>query len=146
VPASSGWKHWRDIDDTWTTFCTVRNHLDVFVSWYYYTSKTPKETKYFSWPFEKFLYTFVDEPKWFRDGKMYWERTPLCNRILRYETLQRDLDDLLTVNFLPPTPLEVHNVSKARKGRDYHEFYTEKSIAFMEDRFGEEMELYGYRY
>lgn len=146
IPASSGWQHWQKIDNTWTIFCTVRNHFDVMVSWYFHNTRTPGTSKYFGHPFERFLYEWADNQKWFRDNKMYWERTPLCNNILRYEILQTDFNSLLISCGLPLTQLQQHNVSKNRKKRHYHNFYTKKSIKFMEDKFGVEMGLYNYGY
>lgn len=75
---------------------------------------------------------------------MYWERNPSCNRILRYESLQDDFNDLLVDHDLPKTKLQVHNVSQNRRGRAYHSFYTPKSIEFMNDQFGAEMRLLNY--
>lgn len=143
-PAGSGWEHRDEIDGTWTTFCTVRNHFDTMVSWYFHQTRTPGTSKYFGWPFEKFLYTWAQNPRWFRDGKMYWERWPLCNKVLRYETLQAGFDELLASHEFPQTMLQVHNVGKNREKRAHHAFYSEKSIEFMRDTFGAEMCLLNY--
>jgi hypothetical protein len=143
IPAASGWPQWREIDNTWTIFSTVRNHYDVLVSWYFHNTRAPEASKYFGRPFERFLYEWVDS-EWFRDGQMYWKRASLCDRILRYETLQTDFSALLYSCNLPATKIELHNVSKNRKGRHWQEFYTDKSLQFVAGIFGEEMKLYGY--
>lgn len=144
IPAASGWGQWREIDNTWTVFSTVRHHLDLMVSWYFHNTKKPGVSKYFGWPFERFLYEWSSNPKWFRNHQVYWERAPLCTRILRFETLQADLCNLLTSCGLSCPPLQRHNVSKNRRGRACHEFYSEKSIEFMVSKFGAEMTLYDY--
>lgn len=144
IPEASGWARWREINDSWTVFCTVRNHYDVFVSWYFHQTRTPATSKYFGYPFERFLYEWAANPEWFCDGKMYWKRAPLCNRILRYETLQADFSALLNSCNLPVVKIESHNVSLNRKGRDWQRFYTDKSLQFMEDTFGGEMRKYDY--
>lgn len=145
TPDGSGWSRWKEIDDTWTTFCVVRNHFDVMVSWYFHNTRTPA-LKYFGRSFEQFLYEWALNPEWFRNNQMYWERNPWCNEILRYETLQIDFNNFLISCGLPPTLLQVHNVSKNRRGRQSHEFYSPKSIEFMKDQFGAEMALFNYGY
>lgn len=144
TPEQSGWSRRGEIDNTWTVFCTIRNHFDVLVSWYFHNTKRPGTSKYFGWPFERFLYEWVDHPTWFRNGQMYWERNPLCNVILRYECLQDDFTHLLMQFDLPITKLQVHNVSKNRRRRSYQEFYTSSSIEFIEDKFGVEMRSLNY--
>ncbi len=144
IPAASGWRRWQEIDDTWIVFSTVRNHFDLMVSWFFHNTKTPAASKYFGWPFERFLYEWAHNPKWFRNNQVYWERTPLCNRILRYETLQTDFCDLLTGCGLQDLTLQVANVSKNRRARAHHGFYSKKSIEFMVSKFGAEMSLYNY--
>jgi hypothetical protein len=146
TPDQSGWERRQEIDDTWIIFSTVRNHYDVMVSWYFHNTIRPGASKYFGWPFERFLYEWAHNPQWFRNNQMYGVRNPWCNRILRYETLQTDFNCLLKSLGFPPTLLQVHNVSRNRKKRPYHEFYTDKSVAFMEDRFGAEMRLLNYGY
>ncbi len=144
IPSASGWEQRHDIDKTWIIFSTVRNHYDAMVSWYFHNTRAPEASKYFGHPFERFLYEWATNPEWFCDGQMYWKRVPLCNRILRYETLQADFSALLNSCNLPVVKIELHNVSKNRKGRDWQGFYTEKSIQFMEATFGGEMRKYGY--
>lgn len=146
TPEQSGWDRRNEIDSSWTTFCTIRNHFDVMVSWYFHNTRRPNSSKYFGLSFEHFLYQWADNPKWFKNGLMYWERNPWCNVILRYECLQDDFAHLLMQHDLPLTKLQVHNVSKNRKRRPYHEFYTSHSIAFMKDKFGVEMRLLSYEF
>ncbi len=154
TPPQSCWRHWpvvktqlnnpaKQIEKPWTIFCVVRNHFDVMVSWWYHNTQNAG-AKFFGHSFEQFLYAWVHEPKWFKDGQMYWERNPYCNLVLRHETLQADFDKLLTSHGLPATKLQVHNVSKRRKGKCYSAFYSEKSIKFMYDTFGAEMISLGY--
>ena len=144
TPAGSGWKHRDEIDSTWITFCTVRNHFDVLVSWYFHQTQKPGTSKYFGWSFERFLYEWVLNPRWFQNDQIYWERYPLCNHVLHYETLQLDFDHVLELRDLPPTQLQVHNVSKNRKGRSHTVFYSGKSTAFVAEKFGVEMCSLGY--
>lgn len=143
TPQGSGWSRREEIDDTWTIFCTVRHHYDVMVSWYFHNTRTPA-SKYFGYPFERFLYEWACNPEWFQNNRMYWKHYPLCNKVLRYEFLQADFHQLLIFSGLPLTTLQVHNVSKNRRGRQYQGFYSPKSSAFMEDKFGAEMCLLNY--
>ena len=92
------------------------------------------------------MYNWTFNPRYFRDGKMYWERNPWCNHVLRFERLQPDFDGLLLTHELPMTDLQVHNVSANRKLRPYSEFYSAKSIEFMQEQFGDEMESLQYGY
>lgn len=146
IPACSGWNRRQEIDSSWTIFCTVRNHFDTMVSWYFHQTARPGKSKYFGQPFETFLYEWVHNSRYFRDGQMYWERYPLCNKVLRFESLQYDFDCVLTSHDLPATPLQVHNVSKNRKRRAFQELYSEASVKFMRETFGDEMELLDYAY
>jgi hypothetical protein len=146
TPDRSGWDHRQEIDNTWTIFCAVRNHFDTMVSWYYHQTCRPGKSKYFGKSFEPFLYDWTLNPRYFRGGKMYWERNPWCNRVLRFESLQYDFNELLTSCDLPATVLQVHNVSKNRKKRPPWEFYSEASVKFMEKTFGDEMKFFGYTY
>lgn len=146
IPETSSWRHWPTIDDSWTVFCTVRSHMEVLVSWYLHQTKTPS-APYFGWQFESFFYNWVANPKWFyspapKMGQMYWQRNPLCNVILRHETLQADFDKLLMENHLPATKMQVHNVSKRK--RDYSEYYSTKSLDYLTDYFKVEMTQLGY--
>ena len=146
TPDRSGWDHRQEIDSSWTIFCTVRNHFDTLVSWYFHQTLRPGKSKYFGWPFERFLYEWALNPRYFRDGQMYWERVPLCNRVLRFESLQIDFNELLDSCGLPATLLQIHNVSRNRKRRAYSEFYSEASVKFVEKTFGNELKLLGYTY
>ncbi len=127
----------------WTIYCVIRNHFDVMVSWWFHNTRNAVSA-HFGTSFEQFLYIWAHEGRWFKDGRMYWERNPYCNRILRYETLQRDFDTLLAAHNMPATKIQVHNVSVNRKGRDSTTFYSSKSTQFMYDFFGAEMEELGY--
>ena len=142
VPENSGWRHWPVISkDDWTVFCTVRSHMEVLVSWYLHNTAKPS-APYFGFTFESFLYNWVANPKWFRTrepkrAQMYWERNPLCNVILRYETLQADFDKLLADHDLPATQMQRHNVSKRKK--DHSQYYTPKTLDFLQNHFKVEM-------
>jgi hypothetical protein len=115
--------------------------MEVLVSWYLHQTKHPS-APYFGWPFEAFFYNWLDNPKWFRRpapkmGQMYWERNPLCNVILRYETLQADFDKLLMEHDLPATQMQIHNVSKRKRG--HSEYYSPKSLDYLTEHFKVEM-------
>lgn len=144
TPDRSGWDRRQEIDSSWTIFCTVRNHFDTMVSWYFHQTARPGKSEYFGQPFETFLYAWVHNPRYFREGQMYWERNPWCSHVLRFETLQVDFNDLLTSHNLPTTVLQVHNVSKNRKRRPYQAFYSAASVKFMCGHFGDEMAKFGY--
>ena len=146
TPDRSGWNHRQEIDNTWTIFCTVRNHFDTMVSWYFHQTCRPGKSKYFGKTFECFLYEWAFNLRYFRAGKMYWERNPWCNRVLRFESLQSDFDSLLESCDLPVTDLQVHNVSENRKRRTFQEFYSAASIEFMQEQFGDEMGSLQYGY
>lgn len=146
TPDCSGWDRRQEIDSSWTIFCTVRNHFDTMVSWYFHQTARPGKSKYFGQSFETFLYEWVHNPRYFLDGQMYWGRYPLCNKVIRFEALQADFNYVLTSCGLPATRLQVHNVSKNRKRRPFREFYSESSVKFMEETFGDEMKFFGYTY
>ena len=147
TPETSGWRHWPVISkDDWTVFCTVRSHMEVMVSWYLHQTKTPS-APYFGFTFESFLYTWIETPLWFRSrepkrAQMYWQRNPLCNVVLRHKYLQADFDKLLMEHDLPATQMQIHNVSKRKK--DHSEYYTPKTLDFLQNHFKVEMTELGY--
>jgi hypothetical protein len=145
TPDRSKWDYWREINNDWTIFCTIRNHYDVMVSWFFHNIRKPG-LHFYGQSFETFLYEYVKWQNWFRDGKMYWERNPWCNKILRYEALQKDFDQLLIAHNFPIIKLEIHNASKNRKGQNYRDFYSDATKEFMEEFFGDEMEELGYSF
>ena len=122
---------------------TVRNPCDLLVTWWL---RQPEAVATYIGPeatFEQFVRSVdrvigVSGP-YLADGKIFWHD---CDRVLHYETLQEDLDELLIGLDLPTVLLKKHNVTKNK--RPWQDYYTEETLAVVRSRFKEEMELYGY--
>lgn len=68
------------------------------------------------------------------------------DRILRFESLQQDLDQLLSDLEAPPLPpIPVLNKTENRDD-DYREHYDDRSRAIVRDVFAADLERFGYRF
>lgn len=127
--------------------CTTRNMFDVIVSWYYnqhFNHKGEKLNPSLIVPdFETYLLgELIPKPKhrWFLTP-VYHYGLSWCKRILRYDTLQQDLDILLTDMGLQPKIMPW--VGKSIGKRDYRSYYNKVSRRAVEDRWGMDLHLTG---
>lgn len=67
-------------------------------------------------------------------------------RVLRFERLQDDFDDVCAALGLPRRTLAQRNRSAPEGGRAWRDHYDTRSRALVESRFGEEAALFGYRF
>jgi len=112
--------------DGWKVFCTVRNPLDLMVSWYY---NKPREKSFDIW-----LPKFLDGCSYLQDERIFFGR-PYCTHVLHFETLQQDFNKWLDDVGLPPMVIPLRNVSKVRKGRSFMGHYNFERIRMVLQRF-----------
>ena len=116
------------------TFAAVRNPYDLVVSWW--LRSRPLKTD-----------TFLDflrhhQNKHFEiDGRLFW----MCVEdveVMHYETLQEDLNRIVTGLGLDPVTMRLMNVTPRKKR--WRKYYGPEEIEALNDRFGHEIDRYGY--
>lgn len=107
-------------------FSVIRNPYDYMASRYARMEKTE--------PFAGFVRSYQGKP-YIEQGKIYYH-LPDCQRILRYENLQRELNALMAELGLPEVPLERHNETQGKKA--WRTYYSPEAFAAVNERFGEE--------
>lgn len=143
VPAAEGWR----------ALTTVRCHHDAVVSWYCYRYRTQ------AWenPLEHRPLT----PEWLRRETKPWQGTYIrldtgwlfthlhlldADAVIRYETLEEDLNGELTQRGLGRVQLPEVGKSPLRRGRPYQAFYDAETRRAVEEVFGGEMRRLGYEW
>lgn len=125
-------------------FTVVRNHWDILVSFWYaahaYLVHDPPITT--GWLVEHFL----ANPERYKPGKFFRFLSVPEVRVLRYETLQDDLDALLMEFGLDSETLTVEGESEERAGRHYSHYYDFSSARFIGWLWFDEIVNLGYRF
>jgi hypothetical protein len=86
------------------------------------------------------LATFVrqfDRDPFIREGRIYWQAKPDAVNVWRYETIERDLNLLLSVYDLAPIELPRTNVTNDKR-KPWRDYYTRDAIDAVNDRFADE--------
>jgi hypothetical protein len=107
-------------------FGVIRNPYDFMATCFVRRGQTKT--------FEDFVKNF-HEPPYIEDGQIYYH-SQNCTTLLRYETLQSELDALLEKLELPLCPLGRHN--ETLKKQPWETYYTPETFAIMNERFGDE--------
>ena len=126
---------------TWTVFTTVRNHWDTVVSWMFRRFRT-RTAEEILWDVET-MRTALDV-RWVNDSRLWWLHGDDADTILRYETLERDLRQLLAEHGIVLPHLNVLNASSNRQTREYRRFYVPATQDYVASRFGDEARRFGY--
>jgi hypothetical protein len=108
-------------------FTVVRNPYDYFTS--RYLRMGAKE------PFASFVRSYRGKP-YVEDGKIFYH-VAKCQRVIKYESLQEDLNSLMKELELPEVPLGRHNVTEGKK--PWETYYSPEAFEAMNERFGEEI-------
>lgn len=127
--------------DGWFIFTTVRNHFDAFVSmWFHWSQPTPfgREFIEHSWLNHQTLFPCHKQ--------LYGLHAPVCNRLLRYERLNEDLNALLRQRGLEPCKIPWKNDGIRRQKVPYQTICDHESRLYIEDRFREELRQLNYKY
>lgn len=134
--------------DGYQPFFVVRNHWDAVASWYFNANAPPRQPPPIT--DEWCARFFPSHQNYFRPGRMWWfaEECPGA-RVLRFENLQNDLNQLLAQFGVPKEQLPVlPHVGKSqhREGRKYGELFTARARKFVEWLFLDEIQKYGYKF
>lgn len=114
------------------TFLVVRNVYDLMVSWWL-RSRT-------GMPFVEYITTY-DNKHFVEDGRLFW-LVEDDMEILRYESLQQELDAVLARLGIDPRPLPFLNATRDK--RPWRSYFGRSEVRATNDRFGDEMARYGY--
>ena len=132
--------------EDWIVCTTVRNHFDLFVSWYYHKKRDLVES--FTVKFMEELIGPIDRTNhYFPDThRLYSYHGGVATHVMKFEALEDGLNTVLALRGLGPVTLARENVSERRKNRPYQEFHDPSTRSWVEDRYGEEMEELGYQW
>lgn len=137
--------------NNWIIFSTVRNHYEVFRSWW-----VKKQNK--KWgdgrdkpqPLNKtFVESLVERSKHFRQQyrppflKMFYH-LPYCTHVARYEQLKKDVNRILGLRKLGQLDIPEKNVSPGSV--TYQEVFDNGSRKLVSRWFGVEMKRLGYQW
>lgn len=114
------------VTGTERVFTVVRNPYDFMATCYVRRGRGKL--------FEDFVRNYGASP-YVEDGKLYYH-VPDCHTVLRWETLQTELDALMTELGLDPVPVGRHNVTKDKK--PWESYYTPRAFEIVNQRFGDE--------
>lgn len=119
-------------EDQWTT---IRNPYDMIATWWLRTYARSKwET------FNDFLREW-DEPVYIREGRIFFHSGPGVQH-LRFENLDEDFHGMLKLYGLDPVPLD--HINKTLDRRPWPEYYDAEGYSIVNERWGREIEQYGY--
>ena len=121
--------------DEWSVSTTVRNHWDAAVSWVLW-DLVDKPLLWDPWDIRQLERVFRIAKPYIKGGRMYALHLDEADVMLRFETLDADLED-----WVGGVELERHGVSKRR-----HEIppMTIEAFTYIDRRFADEIERLGY--
>ncbi len=120
--------------------CTVRNHYDALVSWWLkYTREGRGQPD-----FLLFLKSHLDNSPFIQENRLFSRHLCYADHVLRYESLETDLNTLLERVALPRVKLEHINTTAGKL--HYSTYYTTEIKAFVADFFAEELAALGYQF
>lgn len=110
---------------------TVRNPLDVMVSWYFNQRREQRD-------FTEWLPVFLEQATIIKEGLFVGIRH--CTHILRYETLQSDFTKAMCYAGFQrfEVVLPRRNVSKLRTDQPILDYYTPETLQMVVDHFRQE--------
>ena len=120
---------------------TVRNHWDWFVSFWHLNGCPGR--------FDRYVPRLCRESEWIdrnpscTECRLFWKYAPLSSVILRYERIQECLDTTMETHGFPRLRLRQEG---AAKPRPYQTYYKQRIVQQIYDRFGAEIEHYGYKF
>lgn len=123
----------------WTVVTTVRNPLDVMISWWHKTEENRKL------PLYEFIYRWSRNTQFLPDGRLFWHSL-YATHVLRYEDLEAQLNQVLVGIGLVPITLPTQTNTGRRGFTPCMEFYKHNtpSLKLVHDLFGQEMKELGY--
>lgn len=143
----------KEIRETGTVACTIRNPFDVVVSWYFNEhfreDGRHQRGEFKPWCLKsrlrnnQWLNCKISSQKW-NDDSLYFYGLPVANHTLRFENLEEDLKELCRVTGHRYVPTEPYGVLP--RDRDYRVYYDDETRAVVEERFQQDLELTGYKF
>ena len=130
--------------DAYTKVSIVRNPWDREVSLYFWVTRnnpTPPD-------FDKFVRRRVRRPER-KTFEMYSiDGAPVCDIMLRYETLEADFRAFVDTLMVPRVPNLPRAKGEHRKptARDYRQFYTDETIEIVRARNAREIDLFHFTF
>jgi hypothetical protein len=130
----------------WIVCTAVRNHFDAFVSWYFHMNRHDKGP--FSTMFLDSLVGTTERPNHYfpHPHRMWHYQAQYATHLLHFESLEADLNAVLSLRDLGPVSLGEENVSVSRARRPYQEFHDLSTRLWIEKRYWEEMGELGYQW
>lgn len=122
------------LNSSWTVFSTVRNPFDLLVSWYWNKKRDR--------PFQDWLPIFLQTSNQYLDQGLFFGYL-YSTRILRYETLQDNFNQVMVESGFPPTTIIRANVSE-RPAQPLREYYDYKLVNLMFAHFNYEIHEHHY--
>lgn len=120
-------------DKGYLTFTVVRNHWDIIVSWWFNNNRSPDWSEWLDY------WLYANTNRWKRPHQLYWFMQPMADQVLRYETLQDDLSELLR------TQITIPEMGLSPRSH-YSHYYTPETAAVVRAHYWQEIEHYGYSY
>lgn len=138
--------------DNYYKFCFVRNPFDWLVSFYEYIKQTPRHRlKQFveSQDFNNFVAWYISQAP-SKQVDFLWDpetEQVLVDHIGYFEDLENDIAKIVDrLELSSKRTLSHKNPSKHRKKRSYKDYYTDDTIALVEDYFEKDLSILGYAF
>ncbi len=125
-------KHHGWIDGPEPTVCVIRNPFDVMVSWFLLNPDWDDLTSFIC----DYQHSELE-----KDGQLFYH-APKCTWIIGWENLEFELNSVLKRVDLPQVNLQRVNVTPNKK--PFRSYYTNDSVKALRDRYGAEVQRYGY--
>ena len=132
-------------DDVWRSyykFTFERNPWDRQISWYHYKTKSKRPPP----DFEAFL---ADRRRaWVENFDLYSFEDRICvDFVGAYENLEQDFAEAMqAIDMKGKIQLPLANVSADRGGRDYRNYYSDRTRDLMSDWYAREIAAFGYEF
>lgn len=128
------------------SFCTVRNHFDMIVSWHYFIQSTennhpPITLERTKQLVEQHMDNYITEP-------LMWPVARKCSVVLIYDrkTLENQLNEVLRRLRISAVDLDHMKSSGHRPhNKPWTQHFTNDAENYIINKFGEEMEYYGFK-
>lgn len=127
----------------WIVFTTVRNHWDAAVSWRYKKRYLREHTGLWDGGMWRLLF---EANHWIKPGNMWWLHSDEADVVLRFESLERELGELLANHGIPFDGLPEDNITPGRTTREYRPFFSEHGRDYIGERFRNEIEKFSYTF
>jgi hypothetical protein len=133
------------LDSGGIVMAAVRNPFDLMVSWYFHYKQRRGITANDMASFATWLPQQLSNPnQYVRKGLFYGLKW--ANRVLWFEHLQDDFNDVMSELGLPPTFIGPFNISRFREGRPYQKMYTPELVDLVRGHCQSELDMTGYTY